>query len=140
MSDLDEVKKRLEETGASLVVMFSDGIIKEYYNPRVEDIVAILKSDKYALKNAIIADKVIGKIAGSLLAFGGVKEIYANTISKIAIPVLEKNKIKYEYSMLVDYIQNNDKTGICPMENRFKNVENLTEIYNYFVKNNETSS
>lgn len=134
MTSLEIVKKRLYERNASLVVMFSNGEIKEYYNSRVQDIVSILKENKNALKDAIIADKIIGKVAGSLLTVAGVKEIYANTISKFAIPVLEKNNIKYEYNEITEYIINNDKTGMCPMENKFKEENNLKVIYDYFVK------
>lgn len=50
-------------------------------------------------------------------------------MSKYAIPVLEKNGIKYEYKNLVEYIQNNDKTGMCPMENNYKNEEEINKIY-----------
>jgi len=134
MTNLEIVKKILDEKQASLVVMFKEGNIEEYYNKRVEDIVTILKNDKHALKDAIIADKVIGKVAGSLLTVAGVKEIYAKTISKFAIPVLEENNIKYEYNKKVSFIQNNNKTGMCPMENKFKNEKNLKTIYDYFIK------
>lgn len=134
MTNLEKVKQRLYETNASLVVMFSNGEIKEYYNKRVIDIVAILKENNEALKDAIIADKVIGKTAGSLLAVGGVKEIYATTISEFVIPVLEENNIKYEYKNKVPYIINNDKTGMCPMENKFKNEKDLMVIYKFFME------
>ena len=126
-------KERLYEKQASLVVMFENGTIKEFYNSRVKDIVSILRENKDALKGAIVADKVIGKVAGSLLTVAGVKEIYANTISKFAIPVLEKNKVEYEYKNKVEYIINNDKTGMCPMENKFKDEIDLIKIYDYFV-------
>ena len=94
MTNLEIVKERLYEKKASLVVMFKNGKIKEFYNPRVQDIVSILKQDKNALQGAVIADKVIGKVAASLLIVGGVKEIFANTLSEFAIPVLEANNIK----------------------------------------------
>ena len=133
MTNLDIVKERLYDKQASLVVMFKDGTIKEYYNSRVKDIVSILKENKNALIGATVADKVIGKVAGSLLTVAGVNEIYADTISKFAIPVLEKNKVKYNYKNKAEYIINNDKTGMCPMENKFKDEIDLIKIYNYFV-------
>ena len=120
--------------------MYVNGKIKEYYKPRVADIVEILRKDNKALKDAIVADKVIGKTAGSLLAFGGVKEVYARTLSKIAVPVLERNGIAYKYNNLVDYIENNTKTGMCPMESRFKDEENIEKIYNHFVKTSVTTA
>lgn len=133
MTNLEIVKTRLYEKKASLVVMFKNGEIKEFYNPRVQDIVSILKQDKNALQGAIIADKVIGKVAASLLIVGGVKEIFANTLSEFAIPVLEENNIKYAYNNKAEYIINNTKTGMCPMENKFKDETDLNNIYTFFM-------
>ena len=133
MTNLEIVKNRLYEKKASLVVMFVNGEIKEFYNPRVQDIVSILKQDKNALQGAIVADKVIGKVAASLLTVAGVKEIFANTISEFAIPVLEENNIKYAYKNKAEYIINNSKTGMCPMENKFKDETNLNNIYTFFM-------
>lgn len=132
-NSIDIVKKRLEDTSASLVVMNKNGEIREFYNRRVIDIVSLIKSGENFLDGAIIADKVIGKVASTLLVLAGVKEIYARTISEYAIEVLEKNNIKYSFENRVDYIINNDKTGMCPMENKFKNEKDLKVIYDYFI-------
>lgn len=134
MTNIEIVKEKLYDSNASLVVLYQNGTCKEYYNRRIEDIVTILLENKDALKGAIIADKVIGKVAGSVLVVAGIKELYADTISEFAIPVLDKNGIKYEYNNKVDFIQNNDKTGMCPMENKFKDENDLKVIYNFFVK------
>ena len=104
MTNIDIVKEKLYDSNASLVVLYQNGTCKEYYNRRIEDIVAILLENKDALKGAIIADKVIGKVAGSVLAVAGIKELYADIISEFAIPVLDKNGIKYEYNNKVDFI------------------------------------
>lgn len=133
-NDIEIVKKRLEDTSASLVVMNKNGEIREFYNRRVIDIVSLIKSGENFLDGAIIADKVIGKVASTLLVLAGVKEIYAKTISEYAIEVLENNNIKYSFGNRVDYIINNDKTGMCPMENKFKDEKDLKIIYNYFME------
>ena len=62
MTNLEIVRDRLYEKNASLVVMFENGEIKDYYNKRVYDIVELLKEDNLSLKGAIVADKVIGKV------------------------------------------------------------------------------
>lgn len=133
MTNLEIVKHRLYEKQASLVVMFANGEIKEYYNKRVKDIIFLLKKDKNILNGAVIADKVIGKAAASLLVVAGVKEIYANVISELAISVFKKNSINYKYNNKVKYIINNEGTGMCPMENKFANEEDIIKIYNYFM-------
>ena len=130
MTNLESVKNRLHETNASLVVGYANGEIKEYYSKRVIDIKNILKEDKTALKDAVIADKVIGKVAGTLLSVAGVKEIYTDVMSKYAIRVLEKTGVRYEFSQKVDYIINETKTGMCPMENKYKDENDLDKIYN----------
>ena len=130
---IELVKKRLEETSASLVVLNKNDEIKEFYNRRVIDIVSLIKSGNNELDGAIIADKVIGKVAATLLTLSGVKEIFAKTISEYAIEVLEENNISYTFENKVPYIINNDKTGMCPMENKFKDEKNLKVIYYFFV-------
>lgn len=129
MTNLEIVKQKLYETNASLVVLYSNGECKEYYQNRINDIKEILQKNKTALKDAVIADKVIGKVAGSILVVAGVKEIYADVMSKYAIPILEENNIKYEYKNLTEYVQNNDKTGMCPMENKYKDEKDIRKIY-----------
>lgn len=129
MTKLEEIKEILHQKNASLVVAYEDGEIKEYYQNRINDIKNILLENPVALQGAIIADKVIGKVAGSILAVAGVKEIYADVMSQYAISVLEENQIKYEYKNLVEYIQNNDKTGMCPMENKYKEEKDIEMIY-----------
>ena len=133
MTKLEEVKEILHQKNASLVVAYENGKIKEYYQDRIKDIKDILKEDKNALKGAVIADKVIGKVAGSILTVAGVKEIYTDVISEYAIPVLEENHIKYEYKEKVQYIVNQTKTGMCPMENKYKDEVNIHKIYSEMI-------
>ena len=134
MTKLEEIKEILHQKNASLVVCYANGEIREYYQDRMKDIKNILQENPEALKVAIIADKVIGKVASSILTVAGVKEIYADVMSKYAIPVLEENHVKYEYENLVDYIRNNDKTGMCPMENKFKDEKEINIIYQEMLK------
>ena len=133
MTKLDEIKDILHKTNSTLVVCYENGEIKEYYQNRIKDIKDILQDDKNALKGAVIADKVIGKVAGSILAISGVKEIYADVISKLAIPILKKYNVKYEYNEKVEYIKNNDNTGMCPMENKYKDEQNVEVIYKEMI-------
>ena len=133
MTKLEEVKEILHQKNASLVVAYENGEIKEYYQDRIKDIKDILKENKNALKGAIIADKVIGKVAGSILAVSGVKEIYTDVISEYAIPVLEEHHIKYEYREKVQYIVNQTKNGMCPMENKYKDEVNIYKIYSEMI-------
>lgn len=46
----------------------------------------------------------------------------------------ENANIQYSYGMLVDYIKNNDQTGMCPMENKYQNEVDIKKIYEDMVK------
>lgn len=134
MTKLEEIREILHQKSASLVVYYENGEIKEYYQDRIKDIKKILQENPNSLKGAIIADKVIGKVAGSILAVAGVKEIYADVISKFAISVLEEKGIKYEYLEKVEFIKNKDNTGMCPMENKYKDENDIHKVYMEILK------
>ena len=133
MTKLEEVKEVLHQKNASLVVAYKNEEIKEYYQDKIKDIKDILRNNENQLNGAVIADKVIGKVAGSILALAGVKEIYADVISEYAIPILEKNHVKYEYKEKVKYIINQSKTGMCPMENKYKDEMDIRKIYSEII-------
>lgn len=134
MTNLEMIKGKLYGTKASLVVLYNNGEVKEYYQNRIKDIQEILKENPEALKDAIIADKAIGKVAASILTVAGVKSIYADVMSQYAISILEENGVSYEYKNLTDYIINNAKTGMCPMENKYKDEKNIKRIYQEMLK------
>lgn len=135
MADLEKIKAILKEKQASLVVAYEDGAIIDYYQERIIDLASILKENKNALRNSKIADKVVGKVAASVMAVAGIKELYANTLSKVAIPVLEKANIQYSYGKIVDYIQNKNKSDMCPMEKKYKEEMDIIKIYQEMVGN-----
>lgn len=68
------------------------------------------------LKGASAADKVVGKAAAMLYCLLGLRAVHAGVISQGALEVLERHGIEASYDTLVPYIENRDKTGLCPME------------------------
>lgn len=132
MTNLEQVKQMLENTNASLVVL-KDGEIKCYDQHGIKDLINILKKDDSALKEAIIADKIIGKVAASIIVVAGVKEVYTKKISKLAIPIFRKYHISYEYEEQIEFIQNRDQSGMCPMETKFKDETDVAKIYKEFI-------
>ena len=81
------------------------------------------------LKGASVADKVIGKAAALLMAFGEIKEVHTLIISEPALQVFENHKIKYFYDKKVDRIVNRTGDGLCPMETLCLDVENPQEAF-----------
>lgn len=94
----------------------------------------LIQIKKKGLKNSIAVDKVVGKAAALLMVYGKVKQVHTNIIAKDAIIVFDKNKVKYSYNEVVDYIQNVKKDGLCPMEQKVLYIDNPKKAYKIFTK------
>lgn len=103
----------LRREKCSLVVK-NHGIVTTYSKPGVRDLEYLLDHDPEMLHGATIADKVIGKAAAAMVVVGGVNELYAEVMSKKAIPFLEEAGIAYTYGTLVDTIK--EEGDRCQLE------------------------
>lgn len=103
----------LRREKCSLVVK-NHGIVTTYSKPGVRDLEYLLDHEPEVLHGAVIADKVIGKAAAAMVVVGGVKELYAEVMSKKAIPFLDEAGIAYTYGTLVDTIK--EEGGRCQLE------------------------
>ena len=62
------------------------------------------------------ADRVVGRATAYLYQLLGVKEVYAQVMSRAAAEVLEDGGIRHSCGTLVGNIINRQGTGICPFE------------------------
>ena len=62
------------------------------------------------------ADRVVGRATAYLYRLLGVREVYAQVMSRAAAEVLEAGRIRHSCETLVDNIINRQGTGICPFE------------------------
>ena len=91
-----------------------------------------LRNDRGLLSGAEVADKVVGKAAALLFAFGGVKYIWAECMSDAAIAFLAQSGISFEYAERTEHIINRDRTGFCPMESRALPIDDPAEAFALF--------
>lgn len=98
---------------------------KEIYTSKLHGVLPLMNwlSQGTDLKNAIAADKVVGKAAAFLYVNLGVKEVYAEVMSSAAIHVFQTYGITFSYKMLVEKILNRTGTELCPMEQAVKDIE-----------------
>lgn len=106
----------LHAEGCSLVVRDSDGVLHSFNKKGVRDLIWLLDNSPATLRDAVIADKVIGKAAAGLIAQGGVAVAYADVMSRRALPILEAAGISYSYAQLVEAIEIPEGSGRCPLE------------------------
>lgn len=118
----------LHEGNYSCVI--ENGEIQTFSQRGIVDLYNILNGNKDFLKGAYVADKVIGKAAAAILIAGGVKEIYADLISRQALDLLVDKDIKVKYGKEVPVIINRSQTDMCPMEKLCYNESSVDIILN----------
>ena len=123
------LKERLKD---SSLVVYKNNETETFNEKGVEPLLNYL--DKSDFKGAYMFDRVVGRAAAYLYVYGEADYVYAATISKPAIEILKKNHIKYEAENVVDEIQNQSKTGLCPFEELTKDALNATQAYGLIYK------
>ena len=63
-----------------------------------------------------VFDKIVGNAAALLLVIANCREVYSPLGSRLAIKTLEKYGIIYTFTETVDYIQQENRVDMCPME------------------------
>jgi len=114
--DLKLAKSRLKKRDLTLVIVKEGKVVFETDSQGVGGfLLAIEKLGKKLIASAV-ADKIVGAAAATLCAYSEVSSVFAETISKEGIKVLDDNDIIYEFENEVPNILNLDKTDICPFE------------------------
>lgn len=127
--DISELSLKLENHS---LLVYKDGKISYQDEHGIKPLLIQIK--KKGLKNAIVVDKVIGKAAALLMVYGKVKQVHTNIIAKDAMTVFEKYNIEYSANEVVEYIKNQTKDGLCPMEEKVKNINKPKKAYKIFKK------
>ncbi len=100
----------------SLVVETMTGEIFMFDGRGVEDLYRLYVDSARVLKNARVADKVIGMGAAALMIEGGIKEYHAQVISHQALDLFNRYGINGTHDVLAEQIINRAGTGRCPLE------------------------
>lgn len=90
--------------------------IRVFHDRGIKDLFRLLKEEPAFLDGAFVVDKVVGKGAAALMILGGVKEVFADVVSRPALALLNDTGVKTDYVQAVEHIVNRTQTGICPVE------------------------
>ena len=124
---MERLKEILHETGCSLVVESRDEV-RTYDKKGVRDLIWLLDNEPKRLHGARLADKVVGKAAAGLMVQGGASEVYAEVMSRLATPLLDRAAITYTYGQLVDRIVIPEGDIRCPLEQIVTPAETALEV------------
>lgn len=125
---------KLKQNHLTIVAQLKDEQIYQSQLRGIAPVLNQLQKNELFFKDAIIVDKVVGKAAAMLFIKANVKHIYALTMSKKAIAVLDKYNMKYTYDSICDYVENRSHTGMCPMEQSVEHIDDIEEAYLALIK------
>lgn len=122
----EQMLEMLNEQGLSLLV-YNNEKLTTHDNRGIEDLLELTSTQPERLKGAIVADKIIGKAAASLMTACGVVEVHTNVICTPARKIFEKAGIKIFATKEVPMIRNRENSGMCPMDTRLEGIESVEE-------------
>lgn len=107
--------ERLYAEACSCVIRNGE-TVRSFHQRGVSDLWRLLHEEPELLRGAFVADKVVGKGAAALMAVGGVRGLFARTVSRPALDLLAGAGIPVEYKTVAEHIINRAGDGICPVE------------------------
>lgn len=113
--------QKLNDEHLSLVVSNHDSV-SSYSRYRVDDLMDLNLNEPERLHGAVVADKRIGNAAAVLIAYGGVKEVHTNYVTRHAREILEHAGVRLYAHGEADMILNRDGTGQCPMDSSLNEI------------------
>ena len=126
----------LEDNQSSCVILKGEEIVYTSTFIGVKPLLVFMKEPKiYEESELTLVDKVIGKAALLLAAKIGITEIYTPVTSLAALAAAKEHHISLYAADVVPFIENRDKTGMCPIEMSVTNTSDLDEA---FLNINET--
>lgn len=103
-------------TGDVTCVLCRADAIQTSREKGIRPLVLWLAEDENALRDAAVADRIVGRAAAFLAVYGGARAVYGEVMSEGAASVLLDAGIVYGYKTLTDTIINRRGDGPCPME------------------------
>ncbi len=132
MSNIDKAKALLQGDNYTCVLCNGD-IVHTSSKKGISPMLDIL--DKHIdVRGFSAADKIVGRAAAMLFALAGVKELYAEVLSRPAAELLRKYDVPFSYGALTEAIINRKGDGICPMEEAVSGIDDLDQAF-HAIKN-----
>ena len=129
MQDLEIAKKQLYDKQLTLAIAKNGQVIFQTDSHRISGFIRAIDTLGTQLNGASVADRVAGKALALLCVYAGIREVYAEVLSKKAKAVFEENKVAVEWKQLVDNVLDLNKTGVCPFEKAAAGISDPKDSY-----------
>jgi hypothetical protein len=132
MQDLEIAKKQLYDKELTLAIVKKGQILFQTDSHRISGFIRAIDTLGNQLNGASVADRVAGKALALLCIYAGIREVYAEVLSKKAQALFEENNLACHWEKLVDNVLDLNKTGVCPFEKAADGISDPTDSYAMF--------
>ena len=132
MQDLEIAKKQLYDKNLTLAIVKNGIILFQTDSHRISGFIGAIEKFGVQLNGASVADRVAGKALALLCVYAGIRQIYAEVLSRKAQAVFEDNKIMFEWKEIIDNVLDLNKAGVCPFEKVAADISDPKESYATF--------
>ena len=132
MNDLYIAKSNLSQKGLTLTIVKEGAVLFETDSHRISGFLGAIEQFGVGLEGASVADHVVGKAIALLCVYAGIREVYAEVLSRKAQVVLEEKGIPCQWKELVDNILGLTGSGVCPFEKAALDISDPEEAYAAF--------
>lgn len=115
--------------GATILVVKDGEVIFSTKVPGLRAVFEAAGHLKGELKDAAVADKVVGKAAALLYAYFQVSSVFGSLMSEGAAKVFRDRGIKFRFERLVPVILGKEGRGVCPFEGRVAGVSDPEDAF-----------
>lgn len=126
--NIEEMKSLLNTNDIVCVLSKGDQVLTSNLKG-VRPWIKWLRECPEVLEGALVVDKVVGKAAAMLMIVAKIKKLYTPMMSESALSYLNHQNIEFTYDTTVPYIVNNEKNGLCPMEQTVIDIEDAHQGY-----------
>ena len=132
MQDLEIAKNQLCDKQLTLVIVKNAQVLFQTDSHRISGFIGAIDKFGAQLNDASVADRVAGKALALLCVYAGIREVYAEVLSRKAKAVFEENKVPCEWKQLVDNVLDLNKTDTCPFEKAAAGISDPKDSYAVF--------
>jgi len=126
-SVMEEAKRLIQTKEATCVVIQGGVIVRTAEGPGISPLLRLFDEEPDVLRDAVVADKIIGKAAAMILVLAGARMVYGEVMSAAGLDYLHKHQVQAVYGRCVDVIHNRARNGICPIESSVLTSEDAVE-------------
>ncbi|KYK37272.1 MAG: DUF1893 domain-containing protein [Theionarchaea archaeon] len=115
-TDLESAKREFKRTKAAFVIVKDEKVVARSAEKGVAPFFFAANGLGEQVKNASLADKIVGKAVALLTVNSQMISVYTPLISDPAVKVLNDYNIYWEADQIVAMILNRNKDDQCPIE------------------------